>query len=166
MTALYALYESPEAAQGAVDRLRAIGVPHSEITILSSEPFHAYEFGQGDGRTVMPWVAVLGGVAGFATGASLTSLTQLDWPIVTGGMPIVSVWPNLIPTFELTMLGAVLATVVTLLVSAFAPGRRSRIYDLQISEGKILVGVEHQEHVPSADLERTLQKDGQIKWLP
>ena len=166
MTAVYALYDSPEAAQKAVDGLRVAGVRDPEITIVSSEPLDKYELGQKDHHTVMPWVACLGGLIGFSTGVALTSLTQLDWPLVTGGMPIVTIWTNIIPTFELTMLGAVLATFVTLLVSAGLPGRRSEIYDPAVSEGKILVGVAHQERITSADLERTLQDGGEVKWIP
>lgn len=165
MTALYALYETPEAAREAADGLRAAGVRETDIVILSSEPLDAHEFERGEHHTIMPWLALLGAGIGLVAGVALTSLTQLDWPLVTGGMPIVSIWPNLIPTFELTMLGAVLATVGTLVVSALRPGVRSHIYDPEISQGKILVGVEDQERVPQADLERTLQK-GEIKWLP
>jgi len=166
MTAVYALYDNPEAAQKAVDGLRVAGVHDREITILSSEPLDRYEMGQRDHHTVMPGVACLGGLIGFSAGVALTSLTQLDWPLVTGGMPIVTIWTNAIPIFELTMLGAVLATVVTLLVSAGLPGRLPEMYDPAVSDGKILIGVAHQENVTSADLERTLQDGGEVKWLP
>ena len=166
MTAVYALYDTPEAAQNAVNGLRAAGVPDGQITIMSSEPLDNYEMGQRDSHTNMPWIAFLGGLAGCGAGVALTSLTQTDWPLVTGGMPIVTPLTNLIPIFELTLLGSVLATVVTLLVTAALPGRMSPIYDPAISEGKILVGLEHQQDVPAADLEQTLQKDGEVKWLP
>ena len=166
MTAVYALYDTPEAAQKAVDGLRAAGVRDSEITIMSSEPLDNYEMGQRDRHTNMPWIALAGGLTGLGAGVALTSLTQTDWPLVTGGMPIITPLTNLIPIFELTMLGAVLATVVTLLVTAALPGRMSPIYDPAISEGKILVGLEHQQDVPTADLEHTLQVDGEVKWLP
>jgi hypothetical protein len=56
------------------------------------------------------------------------------------GLPIFAWWPNLIITFELTMLGAILATVATLVVTARL-GRVSAFYDLSVSDGKILVGV-------------------------
>ena len=166
MTAVYALYDSPEAAQKAVDGLRVAGVNDREITIISSEPLDKYEMGQKDHHTVMPWIACLGGLTGFSAGVALTSLTQLDWPLVTGGMPIVTIYTNLIPIFELTMLGAVLATVGTLLVTAGLPGRASEMYDTAVTEGKILVGVAHQEKIELADLERTLQDGGEIKWIP
>ena len=165
MTAVYGLYDRPEAAQKAVDGLRAAGVQDKDITILSSEPLEAYEMGQRDHHTVMPWMACLGGLIGFSAGVALTSLTQLDWPLVTGGMPIVSIWPNMIPIFELTMLGAVLATVGTLMVSAGLPGRMAELYDPAVSDGKILVGVADQVGITLADLEPTLQDGGEVKWI-
>ena len=90
MTAVYALYDSPDAAQKAVDGLRVAGVQDSEITICSSAPLENHELGQKDHHTVMPWMACLGGLIGFSVGVLLTTLTQLDWPLVTGGMPIQS----------------------------------------------------------------------------
>lgn len=162
MTLLYALYDSPEAAGRAVAGLKAAGVAASELTIQSSEPLGPDETEE---RTWMPWIAVLGGLIGLASGAALTSLTQLDWPLMTGGMPIVSIWPDLIPTFELTMLGAVLATIGTFVVTAIL-GRQDRaIYDPAVSDGKILVGVVR-EDLPSGELERVLGREGQIRRTP
>ena len=74
--------------------------------------------------TLMPWMAVAGGLAGMTIGYFLTTVTSRAWPIETGGMPIVAMWPILIVIFEMTMLGAILATVITLLVSAGLPSRR------------------------------------------
>jgi hypothetical protein len=75
-------------------------------------------------------------------------------------MPIVSGIPNAIVIFEVTMLGAILATVGTLLVTAGLPAWRSRMYDAEVSDGYILVGVEN----PAADavdhLRRTLASAG------
>lgn len=144
MKAVYGLYAEPELAQQAFDNLRAAGVADADITVLSSEPFEHFEFGHRDAKTVMPWMALIGGVAGMASGYLLTSVTQMSWPIKTSGMPIVSLWPNLIVIFELTMLGAILASVITLLVSAKLPGSRAgKLYDPEISDGYILVGVEN-----------------------
>ena len=141
MTGVYGLFTTPELAQQAVDGLRASGVPEHEITVQSSEPLEEYEFGTRDRNTLMPWIAVLGAAIGMATGYFLTSITQQAWPISTGGMPIVTNWSNLIIIFELTMLGAVFASVITLFVSARLPARLPKFYDPEISNGKILIGV-------------------------
>lgn len=160
MKAVYALYSNPESAQRAVDGLRAAGIHDRQITILSSEPLEEYEFGSRDRGTWMPWIAVLGAAIGLTTGYLLTSITQSVWPMNTGGMPIVTNWSNLIIMFELTMLGAVFAAVLTLLVTARIPGKQPQLYDPEISDGKILIGVANPPAQAMADLERTLQAVG------
>ena len=142
MTAVYALYDDPAIVQRAVDGLRAAGIAEDDIVVMSSEPFEEYEFSHRDKADWLYKVAGAGGVAGFAFGTFLTTATQLAWPLKTSGMPIVAPWPNMIVVFELTMLGAILATVVTLFVSAKLPTRLSRFYDPAISDGYILVGVQ------------------------
>ena len=68
-------------------------------------------------------------------------MTELAWPLQTGNMPIVAWWPNLIVIFELTMLGAILATVLTLFITAGLVRRPPPLYDPEVTDGKILVGV-------------------------
>jgi len=65
--------------------------------------------------------------------------------------------------FELTMLGAILATVITLVVTARL-GRGSTIYDPAVSDGKILVGVEGDSDARLRELEAALTAvPGEIK---
>jgi hypothetical protein len=71
-------------------------------------------------------------------------------------MPIVAWWPALIVMFELTMLGGILATVITLLVTARLPGRGPELYDPEVTDGKILVGVKNPREGSVPDLERAL----------
>jgi len=142
MKAVYALYPDGQSAQEAVDGLRATGLTDDRITIVSSEPMEDYEFGRMHKHTWMWWIATGGGAVGLATGTWLTRMAQTAWPLPTGGMPITPWWPNMIIMFELTMLGAILATVVTLLVTAGLPSRGVRLYDPEVTNGKILVGVE------------------------
>jgi len=142
MRAVYGLYNDPHVAQQAVDNLRAAGVADADITVISSEPFDHFEFGHRDAKTAMPWVAVAAGVAGLGLSYYLLGAAQRSWPLVTSGMPIVPLWSNLIIIFEMTMLSAILATVVTLIFTAFVTGR-GKMYDPEVSDGYILVGVEN-----------------------
>jgi hypothetical protein len=141
MSAMYGLYEEPEAAQRAFTALRRAGVASAEITVISCEPFEAFEFSERDKSLGLFRLAGLGGAAGLTLGVLLTRGTERAWPLVTGGMPIVAWWPNLVIIFELTMLSAILTTVVSLLVTAGLPGGRRSMYDPEVSDGKILVGV-------------------------
>lgn len=141
MKAIYALYPDGQAAQQAVNRLRAEGFADREITVLSPQPMEDYEFGRRDKATWMWWIACGGAVVGMATALGLTWVTEMSWQIDVGGLPSFAWWPNLIIFFELTMLGAIVATVATLVVTARL-GRRSALYDPEVSDGKILVGIE------------------------
>jgi hypothetical protein len=140
--AVYGLYVDPRVAQQAVDNLRAEGVTDADITVISSEPLEHFEFGHRDARTSMPWIAVGAGLVGMVATYYLLGASQMSWPLKTSGMPIVPLWTNLIIIFEMTMLSAILATVVTLVVSAFI-GERGSLYDPEVSDGYILVGVEN-----------------------
>ena len=143
MSAIYALYDTGDAAQRAVNSLRNAGVADSAITVISDQPMEAYEFGEMNRATRIWYIASGGGLIGLVFAAWLTRMTELAWPLPTGNMPIVSWWPNLIVIFELTMLGAILATVATLLVTGELLRRRPGLYDPQVSDGKILVGVDN-----------------------
>jgi Protein of unknown function (DUF3341) len=154
MTSVYGLYPTPDAAQRAVNNLRALGVDDAQITVISSEPFEEHEFAQRDKATAIGWIAVGGAIVGLLSGTWLTRMTELAWPLRTGNMPIVAWWPNLIVMFELTMLGGIIATVVTLLVTGRLVQRRPALYDPAVSDGKILVGVE--QPADSAAVERAL----------
>jgi ActD protein len=143
MSAVYALYSTADAAQRAVTSLSTAGIERDSIIVMSGEPYEEQEFARRDSATWLWYIAVLGGVAGLAVATWLTRMTELAWPLPTGNMPIVAWWPNLIVMFELTMLGAIVATVFTLFVTAKLPGRVPRLYDPEVTNGKILVGVEN-----------------------
>jgi hypothetical protein len=152
MKAIYALYADGQTAQQAINRLRAAGVPHDQITVLSSRPMEEFEFGQAERRTYMWWIASAGGLLGMAAAVGIAWVTETWWPLNVGGLPTFAWWPNLIIMFEMMMLGAILATVITLVVTA-GLGRRRGLYDPEVSEGAILVGVE----APAADKKASIE---------
>jgi hypothetical protein len=159
VTGIYALYDGPDAALRAVDGLRAAGLNDSQITIVSSEPLEHHPLGERDKATWMFWIAGAGGAIGLATAVWLTRMTQLAWPLPTGNMPIVSWWTNLVVIFELTMLGGIVATVITLLVTAGLPSRRT-MYDPDVTGGRVLVGVERPASKSVPEIERALLAGG------
>ncbi len=173
MKAIYALYPDPASAQRAVNFLREVGIDAQDITALSSEPFEEYDLGLQDRRTPMPWLAALGGLIGGISGFLLAATTQKAYPLPTGGMPIVSLWPNGIITYELTMLGAIVATLLTLLATAQLPDwphwpkRKDQLYDPEISDGKILIGVVNPPEGSRVEMEARLRQAGadQVKEL-
>jgi hypothetical protein len=166
--AIYGLYTDPHSAQHAVDALRRDGVPGNLITVVTSQPYEEFEFSHRYKQTWLFWIAAGGGALGLLTGLAIALITEVFWPIVTGGMPIVSWWPNIIIMFELTMLGAILATVVSLFVTTELPTVQSRVYDPAVSDGRILVAVEQPREQDVSRLENTLRDSGveEVKRVP
>ena len=165
--AVYGLFPDADSAQSAVDNLRLAGVADADIIVVSSEPYEDYEFSHRDKATWMYWIAGLGGLVGSYAGYWLTSMTERAWPLPTGGMPIVAPWANLVIIFEITMFCGILATVITLLVTTKLPRRQPTLYDAEVSDGLILVGLENPDRIPDEALHRALmvRRDVRVKTI-
>ncbi len=158
--AIYGLFADPASADRAVNALQAAGVSRSKILVMSAQPFDDYSFTETDHATVMPWLSVLGGIVGGISGFAIAAYSQTAYPLVTGGMPIIAPWPTGIVTYELTMLGAVIATVITLLITTGLPNWGPKLYDPEISNGKILIGVLDPSDEARAELDNRLRSAG------
>ncbi len=164
MKALYALYVQPEAAQRALDSLRAAAAElkfkSTQIVVISGEPHEGYAF-TDEHATGMPYRwAVLGAVVGGLSGYFLTTISQKSYPIVTGGMSLTPAWTNGIIVYEMIMLGAILTTLLVLLVGAGLPNFKPVITDPEIGAGKILVGVVDPPDSATSALEGRLREAG------
>ena len=88
------------------------------------------------------WTLV-GGLTGTATGFALTIWTSMDWPLVVGGKPIVSIPAYIIIAFELTILFGALSTLIGLFILSRLPDVRSAVvYDPEFTAGRYGVYVE------------------------
>jgi hypothetical protein len=130
---------------------------------MSGEPYEAQPFAHRDSATWLWYIAVLGGFIGLTLATWLTRMTELAWPLQTGNMPIVAWWPNMIIMFELTMLGAIVATVLTLFITAKLPSRVPPLYDPEVTNGMILVGVVDPPQAKLSDLEQALRAGGAVE---
>ena len=167
MKAIYGLYSAGGDAQRAVNGLRQAGVTDDRITVITIAPMEDFEFSHIGSKNPQWYAACAGGLVGLIFSTWLTRFTELDWPLNTGGMPVVAWWPNLIVMFEVTMLGAIVANIATLLLGGGLLRRRPALYDPEVSNGKILVGVEDPSEANRPALERALSvgSDYQLKTI-
>jgi len=115
---LSAEYRAQDRLEEALLALREAGVSAEEIALFSAKPVELPE-GLLDRPGRMSLVSIL---CALALGIGFTSFmfwAQLDYPLITGGMPIVSAWPVGVVIFEVTMGGA----VVGVMLSFFLQGR-------------------------------------------
>ncbi len=157
MKAIYGLYSEGSAAQRAVDALRAVGVADSDITVITGEPMDDFEFSHIGGKNRLWYVASAGGFVGLVGIVALVRYTANAWPMNVGNMATLAWWAFLVPIFEMTMLGAIIATVVSLIATNGLLRRRHFLYDPEVTSGKILVGIENPSQGKLQDVERALR---------
>jgi hypothetical protein len=164
MKALYALYSDPDAAQRAVDTLKlsagSLGIGDRQIVVVTAEPFDGYDFSDDHAESPMFMIASFSGILGGLLGYLLTRFTQVSYPLPTGGMPIVPPWTNAIIVYEMTMLGAIVGTVISLLVMAGLPHFGESLSDPDVWHGKILVGVTEPPEKSRLEIDKQLRQAG------
>jgi hypothetical protein len=75
-------------------------------------------------------------------------------------MPIVPPWTNAIIVYEMTMLGAIVGTVISLLVMAGLPHFGESLSDPDVWHGKILVGVTEPPEKSRLEIDKQLRQAG------
>ncbi len=102
-------FREQESIVRAIQRLKETGVTAAEMDVFSNEPV---EFHRGilDRPSRMSLVAVLGAIANGCLVTGFVYYAQHNYRLNTGGMPVFSLWGTGVITYEMTMLGAILAT--------------------------------------------------------
>ncbi len=67
----------------------------------------------------------------------VTAGTQISYPLVTGGKPILAVPAMAVITYEGTMLGAIIMTIIGVLFESRLPRPIMGLYDTRITEGYV-----------------------------
>ncbi len=111
---LLARFDTSEELLAATGQAYAAG--YRKMDAYSPIPIEGLAQALGRGRTVMPLIVLLGGIAGGTGGYFMQWFSMaIDYPYNIGGRPFHS-WPMFIPvTFELTVLLAAISGVVGML---------------------------------------------------
>ena len=142
---MLALYDDANYAAEAGDSLKREGLSNSDFDFLTGAPYPEGAFGERHSSHRLYIFPFIGAILGLSAGVLLTSMTQVAYPLVTGGKPILSLPPIAIVTYEGTMLGAILFTVLGIIFESRLPRLRLGLYDERITEGYIGVSVECEE---------------------
>jgi hypothetical protein len=113
---VFAIFDTAAEAAGAAERLERQGVSRKAITMMSSEPVHSEIDRQSESHIGI--FAIAGAMLGAASALLLTVLVSQHMNLNTGGMPVVAPWPFGIIVFEMTALGAILATLARMVYEA------------------------------------------------
>ena len=113
------LFQEAEPAADAMDGLARAGFEAGTYDVLTGTPYPEGAFGEHVPQHRLFRFPAFGAIIGFTTAIFVTAATQIAFPLVTGGKPILSLFAMIIITYEWTMLSAVIATVIR---SSYAPG--------------------------------------------
>jgi hypothetical protein len=137
---MLAVFDGVDGAIEAIEALRASG--QKRFTVFSPAPDHDLEHAIHAPQSPVRLFTLVGGLTGTATGFALPTWTSLDWPLVTGGKPIISIPAWVIIAFELTILFGALSTVLGMFVAARLPQRELLIYDTSFSADQFGIHVD------------------------
>ena len=141
------LFEDANYAAEAGDALKEANIPEEDYDFLTDAPYPEGAFGEREERHRLYVFPLVGALIGLTIGILMTSMTQMAYPMVQGGKPIMSLPPMAVVTYESTMLTAIVFTIIGIVFESRLPKTKQGLYDTRITEGYIgvLVNVEEDE---------------------
>jgi len=97
-------YDTQEAFLEKLEEMTAAGVKPETVTTLT--PFHVHEVEHilKTKPSALRFFTLFGALAGFFLSFAFIIFTVLDWPLITGGKPLISIPAFIIVAFECTIL--------------------------------------------------------------
>ncbi len=159
MRSVLGIFEYADDTVQAITDLRHAGF--EELVVFSPIPLHDVEHALEHGKPKRPNTfdagikalksrdihvlrfTLLGLFGGVSLAWLLTFGTFLAWPIQQGGMPIISLPPIGLITYELGTLGAALGTVFGFIWLSKLPTMKDEIYDISLGSDKFGIAVKH-----------------------
>ena len=142
--AILGLFETADNAADAGDALKEANVDPGNFDFLTDAPYPEGAFGERPEKHRLYIFPFVGALIGLTIGILLTSMTQMAYPLVQGGKPILSLPPMAVVTYESTMLSAIIFTIIGIMFESRLPRVKLGLYDTRITQGYIggLVNVE------------------------
>ena len=127
------IFSRLDSLLAAVSQLRQRG--YTRLSVVSPFPVPEIQRAFDASPSPIRYFTLAGGLLGMCIGFGLPIYTALDWPLQTGGKPILGLPSFAIIGFEMTILFGALATLVGLLIHARLPARSVEIsHDPRFSE--------------------------------
>lgn len=133
--AVLGLFQDAESAASAGDALKSAGIADTDYDFLTDAPYPEGALGEREEPHRLYLYPFIGALLGLTSGVMITAMTQVAYPLVTGGKPILSLPPMAIICYEGTMLGAILFTVLGIVFESRLPKFKLGIYDNRITQG-------------------------------
>lgn len=157
---LVATFGDERGLLNAVRAVRARGLRVHDV--YSPYPIHRLDAALGIGRSRLPLATLAGGVLGLLSSLAFEFYAAvLDWPLNVGGKPDNSTLAFIPVAFEITILGAGLATVAALILRCgLRPTPRTPVVDRSATDDRFALVVRWRQTAFDPQLERLLYEQG------
>jgi hypothetical protein len=131
------VFSDADTAANATDVLLAAGCAQEEFDVLTGCPYPEGAFGEKKPVHHIYVFPLIGALMGLSVAILLTTGTQIAYPMVMGGKPIIAFPAMTIIAYEGTLLGAVIFTILGIIFESRLPRLLLDPYDPRITEGYI-----------------------------
>lgn len=134
-------FDNPADFVARLEELLKSGVAPERLETIT--PFHVHETDHllHVKPSPLKFFTLIGAVTGLVAGLGLTLYSVQDWPLITGGKPVVSMPAFVVITFELTILIGALCSFAGFLILGRLPSLR-RILQPREHENRFII-IEH-----------------------
>ncbi len=120
---------------GFIEALKKLStIPDLDIEVFSPAPLHDVEELLPQKPSGVRCFTFIGGILGLIVGFGFPIYTVLQWPLFTGGKPLLTIQAFIIIAFELMILFGAFFTLAGLLFYAKLPRQNLSDYDPRFSE--------------------------------
>lgn len=147
---ILALFSNFDETINAIDDVRqgkVAGVGIDDITVLSPIEHHGIVEALGHRKSHVPKFTFAGAIFGVIGGFTFLAAAQASFLIQPqGGKPIIAIPTNIVLTYEMMIMSAMLTTVVVFIISSKLLRKRKRMYSENISIDQVGIEMELDEH--------------------
>jgi hypothetical protein len=98
------VFDTKEEFLEEMRKLIKDGVPKTDISVILPHPVHEVDEILEPPPSRLKFFTFGGGITGLIAGLSFATCTSLDWPLITGGKPIIAIPAYIIIAFAMTIL--------------------------------------------------------------
>ncbi len=160
MESLLGIYNSRNKAIDAIKSLRRNGI--NDISAYTPAPDHAIESMLKTDASPVRLFVLIGGILGCAIGFAFPIYTVYEWPLITGGKPLISIPAFVVIAFELMILFGAIFGMMSFFGLAGLPQSRIPLRDTRFSNDHFGIEVQCGDTSQST-VRETLETTGAIE---
>ncbi len=136
---LIGLFKASTNTADAIDDLHRLGIPEADVVVMTGIPFPEQALGRHHVWIRLPYIVLVGALAGLLFGLFLSVVTPALYPLTVGGRSLVTGPPAAVITYVFTMMATIVSTFLGVLWEMGFPSFAPKFYNEQVTSGQLAV---------------------------